>query len=128
MPPTIVCCQTGAGMTPEQLELDGRTWVPLDEVSELLDEVFQLRRALAYESQVIEAQVMDVKALGQGRRGHVEDSIERMILAALGDSSIAYAGTSSISLRHAIRSIGAQDCLTRWNWRNWRVEAKETND
>lgn len=105
--------------------IDGRTYAPVAEVSDLLDEVFRLRRALAYESQVVEAQTLDLKSLGKGRRGHLEDCIERMQLAALGDSEVAYAGTSSFSLRHAVQSIRAKETLTRWNWRNWRQEVPE---
>ena len=109
------------------ITLDGVSYAPVSEVSDLLDEVFRLRRALAYEARVVEAQTLDLKALGKGRRGHLEDCIERMQLAALGDSEIAYAGTSSMSLRSAVRRIRAKETLTRWNWRNWRQEAPETD-
>lgn len=108
------------------IEVNGQSYVPLSEMSEALDEMFRLRRALAYEASVVEAQTMDVKALGIGRRGHLEDSIERMQLAALGDSEIAYAGQLSRSLRHALRRIEARETLTRWNWRNTRTEAPES--
>lgn len=109
----------------DDVTVDGVTYAPVSEVSDLLDEVFRLRRALAYEARVVEAQTLDLKALGKGRRGHLEDCIERMQLAALGDSELAYAGTSSGSLRGAVKRLRAKETLTRWNWRNWRDEAPE---
>lgn len=111
---------------PQTVNIDGRGYAPVDEVSDLLDEVFRLRRALAYEALVVEAQTLDVKALGKGRREELEASIERMQLAALGDSTLAYADVSSHSLRYAVRSLFAKETLTRWNWRNWRQEAAES--
>jgi hypothetical protein len=116
-------CNHRRGVT--TLRVGSESYAPIGEVSDLLDEVFRLRRALAYESQVVEAQTLDLKSLGKSRRGHLEDCIERMQLAALGDSELAYAGTSSHSLRHAVQNLKAKETLTRWNWRNWRAEAPE---
>lgn len=46
--------------------------------------VQELREALAYEARVVEAQTLDVAALGKGRRRHLEQAVERMRAVALG--------------------------------------------
>lgn len=84
--------------------------------SAALDEVFALRRALAYESRVIAAQTLDVKALGKGRREQVEQSVERMAQAAKGDVVRGYAGTSRRSFESAIDEVGGANFLTRASW------------
>lgn len=81
-----------------------------------LDEVFALRRALAYESRVITAQTLDVKALGKGRREQVEKSVERMAQAAQGNVARGYAGTSRRSFELAMDEVGGSNFLTRASW------------
>lgn len=85
-------------------------------IGDLLDEVYALRRALAYEASVVAAH-LTLKSFPKSRREFAENQIERMRLAACGGSALAYAGTSSLSLRSAFKEAGASESLTRSNWR-----------
>lgn len=89
---------------------------PMPGYSAALDEIYALRRALAYEARVVEAQTMDMTRLGKGRRHHLERSIMRMTQAARGDVDVAYAGTSSRSLDRSMDEAGASNLLTRSSW------------
>jgi hypothetical protein len=46
--------------------------------------VEHLRAAMAYEARVVEAQTLDVKALGKGRRRVLAEQVQRMRRVALG--------------------------------------------
>jgi hypothetical protein len=94
----------------------------VEELSAALDEVWRLRRALAYEAAVLHA-TLGYKTFPKSRRWVTEDAEERMILAALGDSQIAYADVSDQSLRFAMRAIRGRQTLVRSDWRNGREEA-----
>jgi hypothetical protein len=65
----------------KQLEKAGDV---LDEVDSLRAENERLREALAYEATVVEAQALDAKALGKGRRECLEQAVKRMRAVALG--------------------------------------------
>jgi hypothetical protein len=64
-------------------ESDARQWKA--EAERLREAGDELRRTLAYEARVVEAQTLDVKALGKGRRAILEQEVERMRAVALGD-------------------------------------------
>lgn len=95
---------------------DQPTTVALAIYSEALDEIYALRRALAYEAQVLDAQLLDLRALGKGRRRILDQASERMRDAARGRVTVAYSGTSSRSLASALERAGIPDCLTRIQW------------
>lgn len=82
-----------------------------------LDEIWMLRRALAYEATVVEAQTSGVSQLGKGRTEHLRKSVQRMRATARGEGRVAYAGTSSLSLDHAARRAEMDSLLmTRAMW------------
>lgn len=83
--------------------------------SDALNEIFRLRRALAYEAQVARAH-LGYKTFPKTRRPFVEEQIERMEACARGMCESVYAGTSSNSLRQALRAAGADETLTRAQW------------
>lgn len=83
--------------------------------SAALDEVYALRRALAYESQVVAAQTLDISRLGKNRREMLQRSIDRMANAARGNVGV-YAATSRRSLDSAMKVVGGSNLLTRWTW------------
>lgn len=72
-------------------------YVPLAFYSEALDEIYALRRALAYEACVIAAH-LGYKAFPKTRRNIASEQAERMRLAARGKVEVAYAGSSGRSL------------------------------
>lgn len=80
--------------------------------SAALDEVYRLRSALAYEASVSEAHG-SYKTFPRSRRRSLDDQVERMRASARGGSEVAYAGTSYLSLRHALREAGASETLPR---------------
>lgn len=88
----------------------------MEAYSAALDEIYALRRALAYEARVVEAQTLDISRLGKNRREHLERAIERMQHAARGAVSIAYAGTSRRSLESCMEHAGGSNRLTRSQW------------
>lgn len=70
----------------------------LSHYSAALDEVYWLRRALAYEARVVEAHTLDISRLGKNRREQLERCIERLKQSALGNVLATYAGVPSRSL------------------------------
>lgn len=66
--------------------------VPLANYSAALDEIWHLRRALAYEARVVEAHYEGYKTFPKRRRPIAEKQVERMRLAAVGKGVEAYAG------------------------------------
>jgi len=84
-------------------------------ISRALDEIFELRRAMAYEAEVLLAH-LDYATFPKHRRKFAEDSIRRLRQSACGHVDVAYAGTSSLSLRGALLSAGAPESLVRHQW------------
>lgn len=84
-------------------------------VSDLLDEVYRLRRALADEAAITAAH-LTLKSFPKSRRGIAEDQIDRMRQAARGEVQRAYAGRPSWAGRHAMTLAGASETLTRGEW------------
>jgi hypothetical protein len=93
--------------------------VPIGELSAALDEIYRLRRALAYESMVALAS-LDYASFPKGRRAATHDSASRMQAAARGQSEEAYSGTNSRSLRYAAVEVGAGETFTRAQFREER--------
>jgi hypothetical protein len=88
------------------------TLVPLSELSAALDEVFRLRRALAYEAGVLAAH-LEMKSFPRSRRAMAEDSVRRMRAAARGGARPAYGDVASWAFNSAMRDAGAPETLTR---------------
>lgn len=80
-------------------------------LSAAMDEIWRLRRAIAYEAEVVVAHT-GYRTFPKTRRAIAEEQVERMRKAARGNSQLAYAGTSSISLRQALPRIGAPQTYT----------------
>jgi hypothetical protein len=84
--------------------------------SAALDEIYRLRRALAYEARVVEAQTLDVQALGKNRRAHIKESVDRMRKSVQGHAEAVYAGLDRSSLRMALEQTRGTSLLTRAMW------------
>jgi hypothetical protein len=97
-------------------EVDGM--VPLKVYSAALDEIYALRRALAYEATVLNVH-LDYKTFPKSRRRFAEEQRVRMTAAACGDRS-RYSDVSSLSLRHAMDQVGASQTMTRHEWETQR--------
>lgn len=80
--------------------------------SAALDEVYRLRRALAFEARVVEAHT-EYKTFPKTRRRFATEQVERMRMSARGRSELAYAGVNSYSLRAELLDSGGQETLTR---------------
>jgi methylmalonyl-CoA mutase cobalamin-binding subunit len=92
------------------------TVVPIALYSEALDEIYALRRALAYEAMVVDAQALGVAALSKGRRAELEKATERMRDAARGRVTVTYSGTRATALQLAMEKSGCSNFLTRNQW------------
>lgn len=86
--------------------------------SAALDEIYRLRRALAYEARVVET-YLDYKSFPKTRRGVAEEQIKRMRASVIGGSESAYGGVHHRSLDVEAGELGF-DTLTRWEWENKR--------
>lgn len=84
--------------------------------SAALDEVYALRRALAFEASVVEANTLDLKALSKRRRHQLTQAVERMRGAARGEAAAAYAEVNPRSLDQAMIRAGGSNVLTRASW------------
>lgn len=84
---------------------------PMSSYSAAIDEVYRLRRALAHEADVTNT-YLGYKGFPKSRRKVAADSIEQMKASARGESTVAYAGTSYLSLKHAMREAEAPALLT----------------
>lgn len=82
------------------------------ELSAALDEVFQLRRVLAYEAGVTSAH-LSMRSFPKSRRVIAEGSVERMRAAARGGVRPAYGDVASWAFRSAMQDAGAPETLTR---------------
>lgn len=87
----------------------------MEDYSAALDEIYMLRRAMAYEADVLEVH-LDYKTFPKTRRKIAEDSVKRMRAAARGWGGHSWAGTSYLSLRSAFKKAGARETLTRHDW------------
>lgn len=87
-----------------------------DLLSAALDEIFRLRRAMAYEARVVEAHYEGYKTFPKTRRGIAEEQVARMRLA-IKSPLLAYAGTNSRALQREAAAQGF-DFLTAWSWAN----------
>lgn len=82
--------------------------------SAALDEVYRLRAALAHEREVRRADLA-LKTYPKSRRSVAIQAMDRMVMAANGFASNAYAHPE-IDLKAALRAVGADECLTRSQW------------
>jgi hypothetical protein len=86
----------------------------VDLLSSALDEVYRLRRALAYEARVSEAHYEGFKTYPKSRRTIAEEQVRRMRLAVT-SSEAAYAGVSRESMRREASNCGLET-LTTWEF------------
>lgn len=86
-----------------------------------LDEIWRLRRALAYEAGVVEAH-LDLKTFPSSRRGIAARQVLRMQMAARGQAAGAYAGESARAMDASLVQAGASETLTRGQWEQEAVE------
>lgn len=84
--------------------------------SAALDEIWMLRRALAYEARVVEAHTLDIIRLGQNRRDHLVRAIDRMRASARGSVMPTYAHVNARVMGRCMEEAGAKDGLTRNAW------------
>lgn len=83
--------------------------------SAALDEIFRLRRALAYEAGVTLAH-LHLKTFPKSRLSIAREQAERMRRAACGHSLDAYSEVQGWSLNGALEAAGAEPGLTRAQW------------
>ena len=93
--------------------------IEMSHYSGALDEIYRLRRALAYEADVLVAH-LTYKTFPKTRRRYAEEQVERMRAAARGEVLARYAGVSDLSLRSAMDRAGASQTLTRGDWEHHR--------
>lgn len=92
--------------------------VPLALLSRALDEIYALRQLVAYEADIRVAD-LGYATYPKSRRKVALARIEALRQAARGQAQEAVAGTSYLSLRHAMREAGASAVLT---WHAWQRE------
>lgn len=93
--------------------------VPLADYSAALDEIYRLRRALAYEAAVAKAHG-EYKTFPKSRRDVLDSQIERMRAAARGNVLDAYRDRPHFALDATMREAGAKTTLTRHAWEQER--------
>lgn len=93
--------------------------VPLHHYMVALDEIYSLRRALAYEAGRTAAD-LQYKTFPKSRRAIAENAINRMRSAARGFVEHAYGDRSTTVLHHAMREADAPTTLTRHAWETSR--------
>jgi hypothetical protein len=81
-----------------------------------LDEIYALRRALAFEAGVVEAH-MTYKSFPKSRRRIAEHQAERMRASARGDVQVQYSGCNAQSLHNAMTKAGASNTFTTASWK-----------
>ena len=64
--------------------------IELKYYSAALDEIYRLRRALAFEARVAEAHYEGLKSYPKSRRGYAEEQVARMREAAAGNADVQY--------------------------------------
>jgi hypothetical protein len=87
----------------------------LPHYSRALDEIYRLRRALAYEAAVTAAH-LDLKSFPKSRRKAAEGQVRRMRAAARGNGREAYDASPLWALKSALLDAGADPGLTRQQW------------
>ena len=87
------------------IDVQGKTYVPIEELSAALDEIFRLRQALAYEAAVIHEHTR-FASFPKSRRAWAEAQIERMRKAAEFGGKVAYADVNPGSLRIEAANCG----------------------
>ena len=92
--------------------------------SAALDEVYALRRAMAFEARVVEAHPLDLRALGKNRRHQLERAVERMRGAARGESAASYSAVNHRSLDRAMEQASGSNLLTRSSWEASLIDRK----
>lgn len=95
-----------------------RDTVPLSHYSKALDEIYELRTLLAYESLVTKAH-LGYKTFPKSRRPHAEEQIKRMQRAARGD---IFEVNRVLSFNNAriLQLASVPQTLTRWAWEKAR--------
>lgn len=83
--------------------------------SAALDEIYRLRRALAYEASVL-AVHLELASFPKSRRRFAEEQIVRMRLAAQGATRAAYDEVSRPGMDHAAEEARMPKTLTRGQW------------
>lgn len=83
--------------------------------SAALDEIWRLRRLLAYEAGVLEAH-LGYKSFPKTRRAFAEQQVARMQDAARGHSDKEAVATHSLSTRHITQGLGMKQTLTCHAW------------
>ncbi len=89
--------------------------VPLDWISEALDEIWHLRQLCAYEAAVRETDLSYAR-YPKGRRKVAQERIDCLREAARGHAERAVAGTNWQSLAAAMKDAGADSTLPRAQW------------
>lgn len=92
--------------------------VPLETLTEALDEIYALRLALAYEAGVTAAH-LELKTFPKSRRYPAQKQIERMRSAARGERR-SHVTVQRAALRSAMVDAGASETLTRDEWERQR--------
>lgn len=88
------------------------THVELRYFSAAAQEIYELRAALAHEA-LLRRRDLALKTFPASRRGDAEQAVERMLAAARGDVSAAYA---TINSQQALVAAGADPCLTNFGY------------
>lgn len=83
--------------------------------SAALDEIYELRAAMAHEADVL-ARHLELATFPKSRREAAEQQVDRMNAAARGSARITYRTTGTEAKQEALRSIGASPTLTRGQW------------
>lgn len=82
---------------------------------EAIDEIWLLRRALAYEAAAT-AVHLSYKSFPKSRRQVAEKQMDRMRESARGRVQVAYSGVHPVSLRSAMEAADAPTTFTRHDW------------
>jgi hypothetical protein len=85
----------------------------LKHYSRALDEIFRLRRALAFEAHITEGITNLYASLPKGARRELLTHVERMRRAARGE--VTHAGIDHL-LQESLAMAGAPETLTREQW------------
>lgn len=83
--------------------------------SRALDEIYELRAALAYEARVIEAH-LQLATFPKSRRRMAEEQIARMRAACRGEVRASYWSVSPGVRQGLMTAAGASPSLTRGQW------------
>ena len=85
-------------------------WIKV--LSAAVDEIYALRVIAADQAQTIEEH-LTLKTFPKSRREIAKAQIDALRDAAKGDTTLGYTG---INAQAALRSAGADDLLTNWQW------------